>query len=81
MSDNIATEEASRRLECMEIWDGNQATDITVSVTGIDCWSANFVHCSGGVHPGTAAIILELAGSSSVLSQSSQLSSPEIQKV
>lgn len=38
MSATVAASAASHRLECMEIWGGNHATDNAVSVTGIDCW-------------------------------------------
>ena len=38
MSATVVAKAASRRLECMEIWGGNQAADNAISVPGIDCW-------------------------------------------
>ena len=51
MSATVAAKVASRRLECMEIWGGNQAADNAVSVSGIDCWVISEPHggdASGG---------------------------------
>jgi sigma-B regulation protein RsbU (phosphoserine phosphatase) len=38
VSNEIATRTSARRLECMEIWGGNQAADSAVAVSGIDAW-------------------------------------------
>ncbi len=38
MSDMVATETSSHRLECMEIWGGNQAVDDAIAVSGLDAW-------------------------------------------
>ena len=38
MSATVAAKAASRRLECMEVWGGNEATDNTIAVSGLDAW-------------------------------------------
>ena len=38
MAATVAAEAGPHRLECMEIWGGNQAAEHAVSVPGVDCW-------------------------------------------